>query len=345
MNIRGTYRARMLARRLRSRVTRQAAILLYHRVADAGCDPWSLCVSPRNFAQHLDVLAKHHHVVSFAGLPQALQRRRATQHPVVITFDDGYADNLHTAVPLLDRWGVPATIFVSTGWVGQSEFWWDGLERLLFEPVALPSSLRLFVSGAWHHWSLADSEADINPDRASGNDRDADRKLRHSLHLSIYELLCPLTHLERARVLDDLRGWARAEPDGRPANGPLNPDELQDLARCELIEIGAHTMSHSRLARLPVSQQRAEIEGSKTFLEDAVNRPVSSFAYPFGKRADYTRQTVSLVRNAGFARACSNFPGPVRSATERYQLPRFCVTDCDGDEFSRRLTAWLAGVY
>lgn len=346
MNIRGSFRGRRLARRLWSRVTRHAAILLYHRVAEDRHDPWSLCVSPRHFAQHLEVLARHHHAVTLAALQSELQQRRMPQRSIVITFDDGYADNLHSALPLLEHWGLPATVFVASWWVGKRRaFWWDDLERLLLRPAALPASLQLYATGGWHRWSLAETSVDLMAERRDRCDQTADPDFRRSLHQSVYDLLRPLPHGERENLLADLRAWARADPDGRSSSRPLDLDELQNMARCELIEVGAHTVHHPQLAGLSATEQQAEIEGSKRFLEDVINQPVRSFAYPFGKPTDYTSETIALTRNAGFTGACSNFPGPVRRTTDCFQLPRFYVTDCDGDEFSRRLSGWLAGEY
>ena len=113
------------------------------------------------------------------------------------------------------------------------------------------------------------------------------------------------------------------------------------LAQGGLIEIGAHTVTHSVLAALTPSSQREEIKESKRFLEELLGRKVASFAYPYGRRCDYSEQSVALVREAGFAHACSNFAGVVGRNSDLFQLPRVQVRDWDGDEFAGRLSAWL----
>ncbi|HXG64664.1 MAG TPA: polysaccharide deacetylase family protein [Blastocatellia bacterium] len=334
-----------MAKGLRNRLARQAVILLYHRIADSASDPWSLCVSPRRFAEHLEVLAKHGYVMRLEQLARALGGRNLPHRAAVITFDDGYVDNLWNARPLLERYDLPATVFVATGNTGQGrEFWWDELERLFLQPGTLPESLRLSINGSAHAWELGDATTYSPSDYAlhSGwKNWQADPGPRQSLYRSVYRLLYPLPEDERRKALDELRAWAGAKQDGRPAYRALSPEEVVLLAQGGLIEIGAHTVTHSQLSQLPLTLQQAEIRESKARLEEILGRPVSSFAYPYGKRSDYTTETVALVREAGFICACSNFSGTVRRRTDRYQLPRFYVMDWDGEEFSRRLSSWF----
>ncbi len=104
-----------VARRVRNHLMPGGLILLYHRVAEVVSDPWSLCVSPRHFAEHLEVLQKLGFVVRLGHLNQTLQDGNRPHRQIVITFDDGYADNLYNAKPLLERYEIPATIFLTTG--------------------------------------------------------------------------------------------------------------------------------------------------------------------------------------------------------------------------------------
>jgi peptidoglycan/xylan/chitin deacetylase (PgdA/CDA1 family) len=121
-------------RRLRRSIVPQrgAIILCYHRIADLPQSPRRLWVSPHRFAEQLEVLTRNFVPLSLAELIKRLQEGKVPEKSVVITFDDGYADNFWNARPLLERFGVPATVFVTTGLVGtEREFYWDELEWLL----------------------------------------------------------------------------------------------------------------------------------------------------------------------------------------------------------------------
>src|SRR5437773_7329055 len=148
-------RARQAAHRLTDRFAPKSIILLYHRVADVRPDPWSLCVTPQHFAEHLEVLRQQSRPMHLQQLVSRLRDGNLPRHAVAITFDDGYADNLLQAKPALERYDIPATVFVATGNIEQAhEFWWDELERLLLQPGTLPEELRLSIDGKTYRWEL-----------------------------------------------------------------------------------------------------------------------------------------------------------------------------------------------
>ncbi len=123
-------------------------ILMYHRVAEVDSDPWGLCVSPRHFSEQLEVLTEYGTSLGLSRFIHALNRGRLPPRPIVVTFDDGYMDNLSDAAPLLERYEVPATIFLVSGAMGRRrEFWWDELERVLLQPGPLPKDLQLMIAG------------------------------------------------------------------------------------------------------------------------------------------------------------------------------------------------------
>lgn len=347
MRIRGLARLRRVARRLRNQFAPGGLILLYHRVAEVGSDPWSLCVTPQHFAEHLEVLRKHTRPMRLQQLTQDLQNRKRLHPSVVITFDDGYADNLHNAKPLLERYDIPATVFVTGGYIGQErEFWWDEMDRLLLQPGTLPEALCLSVNGSTYQWELGES-AYYSEDAyqrhrcwsALGKDNPSPR---HSLYCSLYQLLRPLLADERQKVLDELLVWAGAEPVSRLTHRSLTLAEVSALGQGGLIEVGAHTVTHPFLSALPAASQRDEIQQSKACLEEIVGHPVSSFAYPHG---NYTAKTVTFVREAGFTCACSTAADIVWRRTDCFQLPRVVAEDWDGEEFTRQLSRWFhAGI-
>jgi peptidoglycan/xylan/chitin deacetylase (PgdA/CDA1 family) len=108
-----------------------AIVLLYHRVAELAHDPWGLAVAPARFAEQLQALATHFSPLPLGELAARMDSGDLPPRSVALTFDDGYRDNLATAEPLLAGYGVPATVFVVSWYVGAGrEFWWDELEAL-----------------------------------------------------------------------------------------------------------------------------------------------------------------------------------------------------------------------
>ncbi len=123
---------RTWARRLTAPWSPRIAILNYHRVCLRRTDPHRLCASPARFEGHLERLKQTLPILRLGDLVASLHRGTLPKRAVVVTFDDGYADNLREAKPILERQGVPATVFVSTGHLGSLRgFWWDELEKLL----------------------------------------------------------------------------------------------------------------------------------------------------------------------------------------------------------------------
>jgi peptidoglycan/xylan/chitin deacetylase (PgdA/CDA1 family) len=282
------------------------------------------------------------------ALAQNLREGKSQYRPLVVTFDDGYADNLYNAKPLLERYEISASIFLTTGCIGQDrEFWWDELDRLLLQPSTLPSALQLTVDGTTHDWDLGEA-ADYGEDTAwhYGTWRAWDKhdpSARHSLYRSLYHLLHPLPAGEQRKVLEDLRAWASAEPASRPSYRPLTIEEILTLAQGDLVEIGAHTITHPPLSARPTAIQREEINQSKAYLEEILGSRVTTFAYPYGGKSAYNAETVALVREAGFACACSVSADVVRRGSDLFQLPRLHVQDWDGERFSQVLSRWLDG--
>src|SRR5829696_8506777 len=146
MRIRGIGRLRQIARWPKNRIERKVLVLIYHRISDLPSDPRSLSVTPHYFAKHLEILRQYARPMRLQQMSQALIDGNLPDRAVVVTFDDGYADNLYNAKPALERYNVPATFFLTTGYIGHKrEFWWDELDRLLLQPAKLPNTLRLSV--------------------------------------------------------------------------------------------------------------------------------------------------------------------------------------------------------
>jgi peptidoglycan/xylan/chitin deacetylase (PgdA/CDA1 family) len=334
------------ARVPRERLRDRPLILVYHRVDQLPIDPQSLAVRRERFARQLELVAEKFVPLPLRELTGAVRAGRVPRRAVALTFDDGYADNLVVAKPLLEEIGVPATVFVASGFVREERpFWWDELERILLRPGRLPDVVKLAISGQEVRVDFGD-EADYGPEtsgrRASWtvlDDRDPGP--RQAAYRRLCSILRGVDEGERESTLQRLRA-VLLEADGvrtPDLTRPLTCDELVELAEDGLVEIGAHTVSHPVLAFLPYGRQREEVAGSKRDLEQILDRPVSSFAYPYGGRPDFDNSAVSIARGLGFERACTTFPGRVTRQTDLFRLPRVVVRDWTADELERRLEA------
>jgi peptidoglycan/xylan/chitin deacetylase (PgdA/CDA1 family) len=323
----------------RKRTGKGPLVLLYHRVARLESDPQLLAVTPEHFAEHLDVLNDQCELLPLDRLIDRAMRSEAPENAVAITFDDGYADNLSVAKPLLDRYEAPATVFVASGYViGGRTFWWDELERLLLGAGRLPRLLAVAIDGEKLVWNLGD-DAEHGVDAEGWTVLDEDRRPRQQVYRFLQNRLRLLDESEREQALDQLRAVAGCDGEHASASArPLTTEELALLAAGGRIVIGAHTVAHPALSALPRVRQSEEIAGSKAQLETALSCSVSSFSYPYGTVADFDETAVSLVKEAGFQYACTNIPGRVGNRTDRFRIPRVLVRNLSGEALAATLS-------
>jgi len=322
-------------RKILSLCRKRAVILLYHRIAQLRPDPQLLCVTPSNFAEHLEHLQNYYQLISLQTLSQSLLNGDIPDKAVVITFDDGYADNLFNAEPVLEHYNTAATIFVSSSYIGSNrESCSDELERYLLIPESLPSSLTLTINGKSYYGQIDNCTKNIGEWNVSVT---SEPSLRNQCYRQLHALLRPLDNLKRQNILNALARWASCPTDARVEHRTLSADELETLANNKLVEIGSHGATHLVLGVQPSEVQHKEINESKQQLESILNRPVTSFSYPYGGPNDVNSHTVDLVKKAGFKLACANIAGVVTSDCDPFWLPRFLVRNWNGREFANRL--------
>ena len=319
-----------------------APILIYHRICDPSCDPQLLSVSPQHFADQLEVLQRSRHAVRLRELEQGLGYSKKREEVFSITFDDGYFDNLGNAKALLERFNVPATVFIIGKNIGnKQEPWWDELDRIILNSETLPEKIGLEISGKWYSWDLNNAETngckEVEASRRWNISDKKDASCRTVLYRSLCSLLRPLPSREIDDVLTNLRAQIQHAPVGQTSYRILAPEEIVRLTQGGLIEVGGHTMTHPVLSGLTREDQLKEIQDNKKLLENILGHEISGFAYPYGTLFAFTRETVTLVQECGYKYACSNYPDLVRKGSNPYKLPRLIVRDWDGDEFARCL--------
>jgi peptidoglycan/xylan/chitin deacetylase (PgdA/CDA1 family) len=336
------FAGRML-RRAMAPFRSEVVVLAYHRVFSPWADTYQMCVTPDHFADHMKHIADNYSVLSLNQLSEALRTRSLPKRAVIVTFDDGYVDFLQAAWPILKRHKVPVSLFVTTGHMGRlDEFWWDQLERLLLLARQLPKSLEVEFNHRKHRWDISET-SELSGLSAVENQQYRQWTLesrpltqRQSIFVELYWLLRPLASSERANALNDLLNQISAVP-SRADYRSLSQYEISNLAQDDLIDIGAHTITHPVLATQPVEIQRSEIIGSKRELESLLNRRVTSFAYPYGGKQEVNEDGMALAMEAGYQVGCAVYESPVTHGSNPYFIPRVEVHDSTVVDFARDL--------
>jgi peptidoglycan/xylan/chitin deacetylase (PgdA/CDA1 family) len=288
-------------------------ILCYHRVLPSTDPLIPSCIDREAFDGEMRVVAEH-----FNALPmsEAIERLRSGTLPpraIGITFDDGYADNLAVALPILRKHSLPATVFVATAYLDGGRMWNDTIT----ESVRRASGDTL---------DLADLELEPLPIRTP-EERGA-AALRVMLHLR------RLPSDRRAAGVEEVARRIGAE---LPTDLMLTSEQLVELHRAG-VEIGAHTMTHPILARLPDDSAEDEIRGSRERLERLTGTAVAGFAYPNGlPGVDYHRAHVDAVHRAGYSYAVTTAKGCASANADCFQLPRLLPWGNRPARFAMRL--------
>jgi peptidoglycan/xylan/chitin deacetylase (PgdA/CDA1 family) len=297
-------------------VARRAArhrlvVLCYHDVrADDDFSSW-LRVSVSTFRAHLAALASLGRFVSPAAL-EADSTWSESGWRFLITFDDGYLNNLTMALPVLEEFSAPALFFVSTGHLVSGEpFWFDRLvtriQSARLRRLDLSRfGLRLYTFAAddgAERWD--DIDAVLSDVKRLGNPGhpEVDRLLAH---------------------MDAEYGNMAATADARLR--PLRPEELRTMAKSPVVHVGSHGHRHEILTRLDERSLDVALTRSKTILEDLLDRPVNAIAYPNG---DSDRRVSEACARAGYRHGYAARAGLVGSESDVWQLPRILIGGYD----------------
>jgi peptidoglycan/xylan/chitin deacetylase (PgdA/CDA1 family) len=324
MSLPGVKTLKKFSRWVQARVLGGALILGYHRISRPQDDVYDVCVSPENFAAQMEAVQKYAHPISLYKLVQCLKNDALPPKSVAVTFDDGYADNLYQAKTILEKYAIPATVFICTGYVGK-EFWWDELDRLVRFSRAELDALRLEARGNRFVWD----RPKVSPA--------ADVHVRRKFHRALYYFLLALDIEEQNHAMNTIRSWSGVAYSEMTARA-MTHDELLRIADDGMIELGAHTRHHLVLPQLSLERQREEIMLGKTDLEGLLGRRVEGFAYPNGIT---TESVTRIVRESAFSHACMSESDVIRDNHNIYQIPRFWPQDWDGEKFTRWLKRWL----
>jgi len=289
------------------------SILIYHRVLDCS-DPYIRGeIDKHEFESHMRYLSRFFMVISLAEALDRIKSNSIKKNCAVITFDDGYKNNIRNALPILKKYRMPATFFVSTGFLDGGLMWNDIIIESLRRTSNNEIDLRDEGLGYYSLKNISERSHAIT---------NIIKKLKYLDSLRRDELVSKIKCLSDVNLPDDIM---------------MNEEDISHLARSGM-ELGAHTVTHPILSRISDDDASFEIQKSKHDLESISGGKVFAFAYPNGRPGkDYLYKHVDMVRSAGFSCALSTAPGVCASDCDVYQLPRFTPWDRSYYKFIYRM--------
>jgi peptidoglycan/xylan/chitin deacetylase (PgdA/CDA1 family) len=286
------------------------AILMMHRVRPAGHDPFQpnahLQITPEYLDCMLARLAELGiRVVSFEEA-QARLASGYSERFVVLTFDDGYADNFEFAWPVLRRHGVQFTVFLATGLMdGTASAWWLTLEEIVRRSQTIQ---------AW-----------------IGNTRFAldcsSRNAAMTAYTQLAAALATLSEAERDRCVREMAARVQIDVSRMVASQMMTWDQVALMAADPAVTLGAHTVDHPSLAGLADAEARDQIARGIDIIETRTGRRPAVFAYPFGGPEHVSNRDVAIVRDLGISLAVTTTPGILYAGTpvDPLRLPRVSI--------------------
>lgn len=272
------------------------SILIYHQVVQEEEFRKAFDPSQREFDRQMGLISKYFHPMGLIEAINALRNGTLPERAIAVTFDDGYANNYHTALPILQKHGIPATFFIASEFLNGGIMWNDAV-------------LETFMRS---HGGLDLQEANL------GRFPPAKGEERLKQAQEVLNLLKRLPFEERTEKVAEITR-SRALPD----NLMMTDDHVRKLHDAGM-EIGGHTLSHPILTRVSLDEAYKQIIQNKQQLERIIGAPLRSFAYPNGRPdQDYNKKITELVSQAGYEIAVTTSAGVSTRDTPVLELPRY----------------------
>jgi peptidoglycan/xylan/chitin deacetylase (PgdA/CDA1 family) len=311
---------------------RKAVVLTYHRVLpfdrQAACfSSSSILVTPETFDMHMRFVRRFLAPVSAHEFDRLLRSgRRLPPRTCLVTFDDGWYDNLSFALPILKRHGVPAILFVATDYVGSNGcFWQERLARMLYVAwKRKDAGLIVFGEiGAPSVAGMAHSQARL-----------AIRDIVNGLKAK------PISEIEHVVRGVEARLMSKLLADETAASSEdrfLTWSDVRQLHDSGLVSIGSHTASHVPLTKQDAATANRELCTSRQVIEKTTATECRMFAYPNG---DFDDRVVQWVHEAGYAFAFTTVRGHVTENADAFRLKRINIHE----QATRTPAAFLARI-
>jgi peptidoglycan/xylan/chitin deacetylase (PgdA/CDA1 family) len=283
-------------------VRRQLTIIGYHNVEPTPASRFEQGAGVRGLASQLEQLGRVANVVPLgAALNTMSEGGRLPTRAVAITFDDGYRDAVDMALPILERFDLPATFFLAPGLISREcSAWWERLGWAITS-----ASVRQIQWGPRTIRLDTPKERDLARRTLSKELKKLDRCGRES---AMQDLVDRLEPCGRSRCEDLFLGW----------------DESREIVR-RGFAVGSHSSVHAILARESPAVQYDDLVASKRILEDNLDTQVDLLAYPNGERGDFSVDTIDAATRAGYTHSVTTIHGRNSRATRPHELRRVVV--------------------
>ena len=300
-------------------------VFMFHAVIERPLDIPHFCfVDHELFRQQLETIAQAYRVMPLSAAVAALQRGALTEPTAAITFDDGFRNNFTLAFPQLQELALPASIFVSTGFVDSDQPPW--FCRIL---RALGDTRVPVLNWSRQHFDLSSVRQ---------KQLVAGRLMDHLKSLPQNRLEQEVDVIETLLQLEAGQGVAPDSPFRM-----LSTDEIRAMAESGLVEFGGHSVSHAILSQLTGSSLRQEIEHCIAELTDMTGGVIEQFAYPNGRASDFDHRCLDVLQERGISIALTAMAGSNPRASSSLTLHRDAVGPFDTrDRFKSRVENMLA---
>jgi peptidoglycan/xylan/chitin deacetylase (PgdA/CDA1 family) len=285
-------------------------ILCYHGVTTSqsiGIENFSRKHLPlQEFEQHIKSLVNSScKVISLESCLARISDRASSNNETVLSFDDGYKCHYKIVWPLLKHYGMPFTIFVSTGFLNQDRFFWVDLVEHWINRTKM-DAVSLVLPQGQRTWQCTNNREKV------------------TAVIEIKKILKRLRPVLRDEILEQLKDKTQVDdsPNSVENYWCMSWDDLIEMAHDPLVTVGSHSVNHEILSNLSLAEAEFEIFQSKQILEQKLRRSVISFAYPNGKPQDYNQPCIDILKSAGYSCAFKVVPDSVPVCVQRYEIPR-----------------------
>ncbi|WP_263557918.1 polysaccharide deacetylase family protein [Paucibacter sp. B2R-40] len=287
------------------------SILIFHRVLPVADPIFPEEMHAQRFDQVCAWLRRWFNVLPMDVAVERFRNNTLPKRACCISFDDGYADNLEVAAPILKKHQLSATFFIATGYLGGGRMWND----------TVIESIRSCSLEAINFPKIGDFEINTAAQRRRAID-------------TIIGKVKYLTPEQRLTATEEIAAIAGVQA---PDSLMMTADQVRAMRDLGM-QIGAHTSMHPILSKISLQQAEQEICAGRDYLQDLLGSRVGLFAYPNGKPGeDYGPEHAALVRELGFDAAVSTAWGAADLHSDVYQLPRFTPWDQSKFRFGARL--------